>query len=100
MVPSRLILAPSRIQPHVKESGFVPANRVEVVHDPLHCPDIRLASMVIVSSALIDDVVHESTVFFEVQICFLALVLSIVEVLEIVPIGIIELTLVRVFCQI
>ena len=95
----RLVLASPRYHPHVQESGFISANHVEFIHDPLHCPNIRLASVEVVASTLIDAVIHDSIMNVEVLICLPALVRSIVESPEVVPKFVIVLPLSRMSRQ-
>ena len=99
MVSGRLVLASPRYQPHVEESGFISANHVEFIHDPLYCPHIRLSSVEVVASTLIDAVFHDSIMNVEVLICLPALVRSIVENPEVVPECVIVLPLSRMSRQ-
>ena len=95
----RLILATPRVQPHVQESPFIFADDVDVVVYPFHSVNVGVPSVVIVSTSLIDDIVNDSAMLFVVSFRVHALVLSIVDVVEVVSIGFVELALLRVFRQ-
>ena len=98
-MPGRLVLTSPRYEPHVHESGFISANHVEFIHDPLYCPYVRLSSVEVVASTLVDAVFHDSIMNVEVLICFPAPVRSMVESLEVVPKCVVELSLSRMSRQ-
>ena len=96
---SWLLLAFPRDHPNVRESAFIFANSVQLMHNPFHSPNVGLASVIVVASTLGDAVIHDPVVDVEVCICLSAFVRGAVECLEIVPKCVIVLPLSRMSCQ-